>query len=158
MEKLKTLLQKEAILMIIMSLFIMIIHQFNYKGLVFLGLATISISIMKLVDFYYKKNNKTQPKILAILLLTFAISFPAIFNDDVTEHLIHQGERQQLCGIIHHIEQSSLFDDYFYLANHDMKFNLNQHKKAKIDDKVCITFNPNQKWLGYAYIFKVETQ
>lgn len=158
MEKLKRLLKKDATLIIIMSLFIMIIYQFSYKGFITLAICAFGISLMKLIELYYKKNNKTIPEGRAtILFLSFTL-LPTAFNDDITKYFIYKGEHQKICETIHQIEQSSLFDDYFYLTNHDIKFNLNQYKKAKIDDKVCITFNPNQKWLGYAYIFKVEKQ
>lgn len=36
------------------------------------------------------------------------------------------------------------------------KFNLSQYRKAKINDKICMTIIPDEKWFGYAYILKVE--
>ncbi|WLF82993.1 hypothetical protein [Moraxella sp. ZY210820] len=146
------------VVLVTYSLLSIYLHHFSYAGFIEIGLLYLGILLYLCIKLYYRKKNKTLPIVFPVLGPLVIILLSQQYYKPISHYFIKQGQQQQICSSINKIDYSAWDDDYFYLANHDMKFNLNQHKKAKIDDKVCITFNPNQKWLGYAYIFKIETQ
>lgn len=146
-----------VLLLITYSLLIIYLHHFSYAGFIEIGLLYLGILLYLCIKSYYQKKHKTLPIVFPVLAPLVIILLSQQYYKPISHYFIKQGQQQQICSTINKIDYSTWDDDYFYLDGYDFKFNLKQYKKAQVNDQVCITFNPNQKWLSYAYIFKVET-
>ncbi|MBE9591148.1 hypothetical protein IM753_09235 [Moraxella sp. K127] len=107
-----------------------------------------------------QKNKKLQDEqfnILFAIIIVVTILLTPRLSYYLAQYFVAKNQ-SKICGIVSQINKPSWGHNTFNLENNASNFKLNIYDNLSIDDKVCITYNPNEKWYGYAYVFKLEKQ
>lgn len=135
----------------------------NYKTYIILAIYFLMIFILYgLLKYAIKKNwefnNTTKNNIIIFLVLFSFVALPNSIASHITKYFVAKN-KIETCGIVSQINKQPFWrSDVFLLQNHSTNFPLYAHNNLSIGDKVCITYNPNEKWYGYAYVFKLDKQ
>ncbi|STZ63218.1 Uncharacterised protein [Moraxella lacunata] len=130
----------------------------NYKTYILLAIYFLMILILcGLLKYAVKKdwefNNIAKNAIIIFLALFFVL--PNSIANHITKYFVAKNQ-SKICGIVSQINKPSLGHNTFNLENNASNFKLNIYDNLSIGDKVCVTYNPNEKWYGYAYVFKLD--
>ncbi|MDO5050736.1 MAG: hypothetical protein Q4D68_03270 [Moraxella equi] len=133
----------------------------NYKTYILLAIYFLMIFILYgLLKYAVKKDwefNNTAKNALIIFLALFFV-LPNSIANHITKYFVAKN-KIETCGIVRQINKEPFWrSDVFLLQNHSTNFPLYAHNNLSIGDKVCVTYNPNEKWYGYAYVFKLDKQ
>ena len=140
--------------------FLLWLHYDTYKGwitLLVLGICLLLILILGKFSKKIKQLKDKQFNIAFFVIVGVMVFLTQTIPDYLTEYFVYQNQRQT-CGIVGQIHQSSWRGDTFLLEGHTNQFNILSHATLSVGDKVCVTYNPNEKWYGYAYVFKLDKQ
>lgn len=139
------------------------LHYDTYKGWLTILFLIIGLNIGFVVTkFVVKRSNfegKTNTNIEPISLVIEFISLVAtiwlilIIPDYLTKYFAAKNQIQT-CGIVSQINKPSWGHNTFNLKDNSSNFKLKGN--LSIGDKVCVIYNPDEKWYGYAYVFKLE--
>lgn len=155
-------MKKHLKLIIALLAFIGLIYlSNNYKTYIILAIYFLMIfTLYGLLKYAIKKdwkfNNTTKNNIIIFLVLLSFATFPDLIGRHTTKYFVAKN-KIETCGVVSQINKEPFWrSDMFLLQNHSTNFPLYAHNNLTIGDKVCVTYNPNEKWYGYAYVFKLE--
>ncbi|MBE9578441.1 MULTISPECIES: hypothetical protein [Moraxella] len=136
---------------VIMAIFVLLFfwyHNYSYNSAIIIILGFLIFLIINSTKIIKKQKKDTL--FIAYFVMGLMI---AIISDNIAKHFVAK-HQVHTCGVVSQINTSFLKYDTFLLKDHPTNFQLKGN--LSIDDKVCITYNPNEKWYGYAYVFDIE--
>ncbi|MDO4441443.1 MAG: hypothetical protein Q4B81_04600 [Moraxella sp.] len=134
------------------------LHYDTYKGLITLLVLSICLLFVMILGKFTKKIKKIQDKQFSMIFLAIigiTVFLTLRLPNDLAQYFVAKNQ-SQICGIVSQINKPSWGHNTFNLENNASNFKLNIYDNLSIGDKVCVTYNPNEKWYGYAYVFKLE--
>lgn len=134
------------------------LHYDTYKGLITLLVLSICLLFVMILGKFTKKIKKIQDKqfyVIFFIIIGTTVFLTQSLPQYLTQYFVAKNQ-SKICGIVSQINKPSWGHNTFNLENNASNFKLNIYDNLTIGDKVCITYNPNEKWYGYAYVFKLE--
>lgn len=132
------------------------LHYDTYKGWITLLVLGICLLFMNILEKYVKKNKKLQDEqfnILFAIIIVVTILLTPRLSDHLAQYFAAKNQIQT-CGIVSQINKPSWGHNTFNLKDNSSNFKLKGN--LSVGDKVCVIYNPNEKWYGYAYVFKLD--
>ncbi|OPH37417.1 hypothetical protein [Moraxella lacunata] len=136
---------------VIMAIFVLLFfwyHNYSYNSAIIIILGFLIFFNNK----FHQNYQKTKKDTLFIAYFVMGLMI-AIISDNIAKHFVAK-HQVHTCGVVSQINTSFLKYDTFLLKDHPTNFQLKGN--LTIGDNICVTYNPDEKWHGYAYVFKLE--
>ncbi|WFF38643.1 hypothetical protein LU290_10475 [Moraxella nasibovis] len=141
---------KSVYIIWVILLLLVCLHYNTYHG--WLSLAFFGVCLLVTTALTRSRKFSIKSNAYAHIVITV---LACMFIPNIIAHKVVSKHRQTDCGVISEVKQSFWRADTFLLKGNPTNFSL-KRQAVEIGDKVCVTYNPNEKWYGYAYVFELK--